>query len=144
MSVYKVLSNLKRDGALFEKGEEIELDDKKVARELIEDGVIEEVGAHKGPMTPEQKKAAQEEKAEEAEPVEESVEEPVEEAEEASEESVEEAVEEKPDYSKMTKKDLLEVAKKKGVKIPASAKTNSAVAKLLEKHDKEASVADSL
>lgn len=137
MAVYKVISNLKRDGAFFEAGEEIELEPKD-AEQLIEDGVLEPAKKSGGPMTPEQKKLSAEKPKEETEESEEESEEETEE-----EEAVEESVEEKPDYSKMTKKDLLVIAKKNGVEIPASAKKNSDIVKLLEKHDKE-SAADNL
>lgn len=41
MSVYKVKSNLKYEGKLYEAGSEIEIKGSSTAEELIEDGLIE-------------------------------------------------------------------------------------------------------
>lgn len=103
MSVYKVVGNLKHNGAFFKAGEKMKLDDEEVAKALLADGVIEveEVKSVDEPMTPEEKKAATEsapKESVESEPVE-------------GEDAVEVA------YEEMTKEELLKVCEAMGLTV---------------------------
>jgi hypothetical protein len=124
MSVYKVVTNLKHDGAFFKAGEKIELEE-SIATPLLDDGVLDlideeaEAAAHAKPLTPAEKKAKQEaEKAAETPAVVES-----EEAEEVA-------------YSDMTKKELLAVAKAEGVEVPEKA-TKDEIVELIQRAKEE-------
>lgn len=125
MTSYKVESQLQHDGATFEKGEFINLDE-AVAERLLNDGVLSEVDENVAPkkvMTAEEKKAEAEEGDEEKET---ETDKPV--ATTAA----------KTDYSKMLKKDLVKLAGKRGVEVPAKA-TAMEIAKLLDEADAEES-----
>lgn len=139
MSVYKVLTNLKHDGAFFKAGEKIILEDKKVAKNLIQDEVIEELNDEElkddKPKTPAEKKAEKEkatkkDEAETQEPGEESDEdEETEETDESDEEETNESV-----YSEMSNADLKKLCKERGIEVASNA-TKQKLIEALESSD---------
>lgn len=134
MSVYEVESNLKHDGALYRKGEKVELPD-DVAEPLIDDGILyplegvkpEEVGVVDPAKRKEETKKEKEarEAAREAAKKTKKVEE-----EEELDHAKEEKEEVKIDLSTLTKKELLAEAKKRGVEVKANA-TNAQIIEAL-------------
>ena len=139
MSVYEVESNLKHDGALYRKGEKVELPD-EVAEPLIDQGVLyplEGKEAKEVAVVDPAKRKEETKKEKEAREAAREAAKPSKKVEEEEElDPAKEEKEEKIDLSSLTKKELLAEAKKRGVEVKANA-TNAQIIEALSEDESE-------